>query len=348
MLTKTLLEAWYHKRHPWLTVALLPLALVFRLLSSLRRRYYHLRPPQPLPLPVIVVGNINLGGSGKSPLLIALVEAFRQHGYAPGVVSRGYGSRAPSYPFFVTAESNSRDAGDEPLMIARRIDCPLVVDADRYAAAQALVSQASCDVILSDDGLQHYALPRDLEIIVIDGRRLLGNERLLPAGPLRECSRRLQQADMVVINGSLSQKELDDLRERWQLERLFQMELRPTGWRRVLDGKRAGLGECPWGEQAEPVHAVAGIGNPERFFDSLRALGLTVIPHAFPDHHDFTENDLDFGDGRPVIMTEKDAVKCQQLLGSENQDRYWYLQVDAELEAGFYTSLLERVKKVAR
>lgn len=345
-ITKILLDAWYNKRRRWLTLALLPVAGLFRCLIALRRRYYHRKAFAKLPLPVVVVGNINLGGSGKSPLLIALTDLLTKRSLRAGVISRGYGGRAPHYPYSVNANSDTRLAGDEPVMIARRARCPVVVDASRREAAQHLVDSGNCDIILSDDGLQHYALRRDLEIVVVDGQRLLGNGQLLPAGPLREPSGRLREVDWVVINGRIGPELRSRLCREWKIERLYQMELRPRSWRRVSDGKSFSLEDFPWGE--EPVHAVAGIGNPERFFASLQELGVPIIPHAFADHHEFSRDDLDFSDERPVLMTEKDAVKCQALIGDADPDRFWYLQVDAELEPEFCESFLARVEALTQ
>lgn len=325
---------------------MLPLAGIFHLLITLRRAYFRRKSDSRLPLPVVVVGNINLGGSGKSPLLIALAKALRERGLAPGVISRGYGGVAAVYPYEVRPDSDTRVAGDEPVMIARRTGCPVVVDARRVAAAERLVADGNCDVILSDDGLQHYALARDLEIVVIDGQRLLGNERLLPAGPLREPSGRLAEVDWVFINGAISEEVRQHLCRQWKLDRLFKMELKPASWRRVADDKSIPLGQLPWSGTEEAIHAVAGIGNPERFFSSLRELGLPIIPHAFPDHHDFSRADLEFPDRAPVVMTEKDAVKCQPLVAAVDADRFWYLEVDAELEPDFYTSFTARLKSL--
>jgi tetraacyldisaccharide 4'-kinase len=345
-MTETLLAMWYQKRLTWLSLLLLPWSAVFWLLITLRRAWFsHIVKPDSLPVPVVVIGNINLGGSGKTPLLIALALRLRQMGYAPGVISRGYGSRAPHYPFLVDAETAVELAGDEPLMIAQNSGCPVIIAADRLAAARELIERTHCDLILSDDGLQHYRLPRDLEIVVIDGERRLGNERLLPAGPLREPVSRLRQADWVVVNGEPDGSETvsNDVYES-ELSGLANragMQLHPLNWRRLSDGQIVSL------ESAFPkrVHAVAGIGNPQRFFCTLHALGISFIPHSFPDHHDFRWIDIDFHDNLPVVMTEKDAVKCRALLrGRTAVDHYWCLSVQAQLDEAFYEALSARLE----
>ncbi|MEX1034117.1 MAG: tetraacyldisaccharide 4'-kinase [Cellvibrionaceae bacterium] len=333
----------------WLSTLLLPLAWLFHLLIVMRRAYYrHLASPRALPCPVVVVGNINLGGSGKTPLLIALARYLRQAGYSPGVVSRGYGSSAPYYPFTVSEATSVVEAGDEPLMIAQQSACPVVIGSDRMAAARQLIEQNHCDVILSDDGLQHYRLPRDLEIVVIDGERLLGNNRLLPAGPLREPVARLQQVDWVVINGAMN-----NTKQALGVDGTIGMRLHPLGWRRVADSRfpsdTIAAGREPWwtkdGSKIK-VHALAGIGNPQRFFDTLGELGSDFLAHGFPDHHDFQLNDIDFQDSLPVVMTEKDAVKCRPLLIHQPmlRERYWYLAVEARVDGDFFEALDLRLR----
>ncbi|MCW8193348.1 tetraacyldisaccharide 4'-kinase [Proteobacteria bacterium 005FR1] len=337
---------WYRHRRPWLSLLLLPLSWLFAALVKTRRAYL-LRQVKTessqrrLPVPVIVVGNINLGGSGKSPLLIALARRLREAGYFPGVISRGYGSRAPFYPFEVTPDTLPLIAGDEPVMIARRSGCPVVIDSNRLNAARKLIESNRCDVILSDDGLQHYRLPRDLEIVVVDGQRGLGNGRLLPAGPLREPRSRLLEADWIVINGAANgtATELQNV----LAEKCHSMRLKPAAWHRLDTDENIVAPQKPWSAGTR-VHAVAGIGNPQRFFDTLRELGLEVVPHSFPDHHEFARDDFHFGDDLPVVMTEKDAVKCNALLEPEQgASDVWYLSVDSELDDRFYESLIARL-----
>ncbi|MGQ9425195.1 tetraacyldisaccharide 4'-kinase [Gilvimarinus sp. F26214L] len=340
--SRTLLASWYGGRHRWLATLLLPLSWLFRLLITLRRYYYHrIAPSASLPVPVVAVGNINVGGAGKTPLLIALARALRQRGFRPGVVSRGYGSRAPHYPFLVSAGSPVEQAGDEPLMIARRSGCPVMIDADRLAAARALIAGNHCNVILSDDGLQHYRLPRDLEIVVVDGQRGVGNGHLLPAGPLREPLSRLQEVDWLVINGDGGAAIAGHGKPAQR------MRLLPDAWQAVHGIGTAPVEQPPW--SSGRVHALAGIGNPARFFQTLRDLGLDVIEHGFPDHHPFQVADLRFDDDLPVVMTEKDAVKCQAVLESAKDvptatlENYWYLTVHAQLEEEFYDAVADAI-----
>jgi tetraacyldisaccharide 4'-kinase len=341
--SSTLLDMWYRKRRPWLSLLLTPLSLLFRGIIIVRRACLQQQAKsQRLPVPVIIVGNINLGGSGKSPLLIALAKRLRKMGYSPGVVSRGYGSRAPFYPFVVTSQTLPLVGGDEPVMIARRSGCPVVIDSKRLHAARKLIESTGCDLVLSDDGLQHYRLPRDLEIIVIDGQRGIGNGRLLPAGPLREPAARLEEADWVIVNGTAQAENL----AAGLGAKTHRMSLRPVAWHSLDKDETVALPQLPWPASTR-VHAIAGIGNPQRFFDTLRDLGLEVIPHSFPDHHEFEHDDLVFPDELPVVMTEKDAVKCSALAQSgasaESVGRHWYLSVSAELDDGFYTALEQRL-----
>lgn len=317
---KGLERAWYGDR-PWLGV-LTPVEWLFRRLADRRRQRYQrgVEPVWRAPVPVIVVGNITLGGTGKTPLIVTLIERLCQAGYRPGVVSRGYGGRAPGYPWVVTADSLADQVGDEPLMLVRRTGCPLVVSPRRSEACQTLLERFDCDLILSDDGLQHYALGRDLEIAVVDGARGLGNGRCLPVGPLREPPSRLREVDFVVVNGGT-----------WHCPGSHSMALEP--------GALHTLGGTPAESFAGPVNAVAGIGNPSRFFDTLAGLGYEVIPRPFPDHHRFSARDLCFNNGFPVIMTEKDAVKCRAFA---SRNRY-YLAVNAALPDAFFDALIGRL-----
>lgn len=302
---------WYSSQPP--PLALRPLAEWYRAVSGARRRRLT-RRAQSLPVPVIVVGNIAVGGTGKTPFVIWLIERLRSWGFRPGIVSRGYGGRAPAYPYPVTSDSDPSHSGDEPLLLARRCACPVVVAPDRVAAARTLLASHDVDVVVADDGLQHYRLARDLEICVVDGARGLGNGALLPAGPLRESPQRLHEANLVVVNGP----GWDD------------PSLRPLRMQLALCEVRALRGDA-----AEPlsafrhrrVHAVAGIGNPERFFSALREERIEAVPHAFADHHVYAQADLDFAEPLPVLMTEKDAVKCAAFAAPH----WWAVPVAARL-----------------
>jgi tetraacyldisaccharide 4'-kinase len=289
---------WY--RSPVWNFWLLPLHWLFWLAVLLRRLWFAVFPAEAVSVPVIVVGNISVGGTGKTPLILWLVERAKAMNLSVGVVSRGYGGQSDRYPLMVEADTLETECGDEPKLIAQRTGCPVVVDPIRRNAVQALAGKV--DLILSDDGLQHYAMPRVAEIVVVDGERGLGNQWMLPIGPLREPESRLEQADLVVVNGKdfVLQAQQPINAETGELVDLLEFE-----------GKQ--------------VHGVAGIGNPKRFFSTLTQLGMDVIEHPFPDHHPFQPEDLAFDDELPVLMTEKDWVKCRAFVSK----RVWYLPVDA-------------------
>ncbi|ADE13710.1 tetraacyldisaccharide 4'-kinase [Nitrosococcus halophilus Nc 4] len=322
-----ILNYWY-STHPtrWL---LTPLSALFQMAVKGRQWAYSqgLRAIQMLPVPVLVIGNLTLGGTGKTPLIIWLAQFLRRHGYRPGLISRGYGGQARNYPQRVYPDSDPRLVGDEAILLARRTACPLVVGPDRAAAARTLLAHAGCDVLLSDDGLQHYALGRDIEILVVDGARRFGNGHCLPAGPLREPLDRLQTVDLVVTNGFPQAGE-------------FAMHLQLQAARRLTDGT-----PCPLKNfRHSKVHGVAGIGNPERFFIQLQTQGLTVQPHPFPDHHRFQPDDLTFEDQQPVLMTEKDAVKCTYFA----RDNHWSVPLDVSLPTSFGDQVLDLLQQASR
>ena len=312
---------WYGRsKLAWL---LWPLAALVSFVAR-RRREAYLRCVanaslwQP-PVPVIVVGNISVGGTGKTPVVMALVEHLRSLGFTPGVVSRGYGGKPEHLPLGVFADIDVVQCGDEPMLVHLRTGCPVVVDPDRPRALRFLLSSSACDVVVSDDGLQHYPLFRDIELAVVDGQRGLGNGLCLPAGPLREPPVRLSEVDAVLLNGGSG---LVGVPGAW----IF--SLQPRHFVSLRSGEKRPLGSFGGGTS---VHALAGIGNPARFFASLRALGLEPIEHAFADHHRYRPQDIEFGDDNPVIMTEKDAVKCRAFA----TDRHWYLAVDALMPPPF-------------
>lgn len=305
------------------------LAAVYGAVAALRRGLYHrglLRTRHP-GCPVVVVGNIVAGGSGKTPLTIALVERLRAAGWTPGVASRGYGRSEADRPAWVEAGTEPALGGDEPVLIAARTGVPVRVDADRLAAARALRARG-CDIVVCDDGLQHYRLARDLEIEVIDGRRRYGNGRLLPAGPLREPAARGEQCQFRVLNVG-NDPELAAGFGEWP------MWLEPGQARPMAGGRPRPLASFA----GQRVHAVAGIGDPERFFSMLRGQGIAVVPHAFPDHHRYDADDLRFGSDLPVLLTEKDAVKCGAFAG----ERWYSVGVDARLPEAFWIALLGRL-----
>ena len=320
MLSQIIQRSWYQS-FGIVTLLLLPLSVLFCALVSVRRVLYKagIFRKSKLPVPVIVVGNISVGGTGKTPLVVAITQYLISAGYNPGVISRGYGGQSDRWPLLVTSESSPVEAGDESVLIAKRCQCPVSVGPSRIKAAEALLANHQCDIIVSDDGLQHLALKRDVEIIVIDGERRFGNGLCLPAGPLRELAARLNQADIVVSNGHARKNE-----EEMQLSGdLFQSVAGTESSKSVKEFS------------GKTVHAVAGIGNNERFFRVLENMSIHIIRHPFPDHYEFTVTDITFNDGLPVLMTEKDAMKCQQF----SLDNCWYLPVNAILNEKFYLKL---------
>jgi tetraacyldisaccharide 4'-kinase len=327
---RALTELWYRERAgPSL---LQPLAWLYGGLVALRRRAYASGWARSAGVgrPVVVIGNLTVGGTGKTPLTIWLARALRAAGLRVGIVARGYGSRTGRAPRRVAFDSMWQEVGDEPLILARRSACATVVGIDRVAAARVLAAD-DVDVILADDGLQHLRLARDFEIVVIDGARGLGNGRLLPAGPLREPATRLRQVDAVVINGAVTRDSLEPLLPGVVLG----MQLEATEAVSLDERSRRSLASL----NGRRVHAVAGIGNPQRFFSELRAHGLEVIEHAFPDHHPLRAAQVTFADALPVLMTEKDAVKFRSFANPQ----LWYVPVTAQLTAHDAQELLTRV-----
>ncbi len=322
---KWLEDIWYGDSR--LGLPLLPLAIIFRLVVFLRETIYRLGLYKitRLPVPVIVVGNISIGGTGKTPLVIWLADFLRKQGFHPGVICRGYRGQAHSWPQQVRPDSDPVAVGDEAVLLAKRCRCPVAAGPKRAEAAAALLEYGHCDIIISDDGLQHLALARDVEIAVIDGERRFGNGRCLPAGPLREPISRLNSVDMLVVNGVAGRGE-------------FGLQTIPGAIHGVADKSRV---LAPESLSNYEVHAVAGIGNPAKFFHTLRRLGLTPIEHPFPDHHPFVRADISFDDDRPVIMTEKDAVKCTFFAAPE----HWYLSIETAPKPVFETRLLRLLQQ---
>lgn len=318
-LAERLLSAWY-AGHPALNL-LRPLELLYRRVVR-RKRARFLAGEGDIyraPVPLLVVGNITVGGTGKTPLILWLIEHCQRRGLKVGVVSRGYGAAPPQLPWRVQADQAASVAGDEPLLIVQRSGVPLMIDPDRGRAVRGLLEAESLDLILSDDGLQHYRLARDLELVLIDAARGLGNRRCLPAGPLREPVERLQSVDALLYNGAASDPEGG-----------YAFSLRPRVLVNLRSGEQRPLTYFP---AQQRLHAVAGIGNPQRFFNTLEALNWRAIPHAFTDHAQYSPELLDFSPAHPVLMTEKDAVKCRAFAA----DDWWYLAVDAEPSVAFIT-----------
>lgn len=329
-----MVEQWLWKqwmrRGPFAAV-MFPLSLIYAALANWNRSRLdanQLHVVLPLKA-VIVVGNLTVGGSGKTPMTAWLARRLELQGYRVGIVSRGYGRRPSEGGFQVHPGADPRVVGDEPILLARRAGVPVQVDRDRVRAARALAEQG-IEVVISDDGLQHHRLPRDIAVLMVDGRRRFGNGLCLPAGPLREPRATVAQADFVVtVGGQPQQGE-------------FAMALLADD---ELVAVRTGGGVRPLTQFCgRPAHAVAGIADPDRFFDALEAAGVQVIRHPFPDHHRFRAKEIRFDDGYPVLMTEKDAVKCTDIADK----RHWYWPVSAQPEPAFEQALLQRLETCIR
>ena len=316
---------WYQATRWWSWI-LYPLALLFYGVAACRRLMFHvgLLKSSKNKLPVIVVGNISVGGNGKTPFVIWLCELLVKQGYRPGIISRGYGGKSDIYPLLLDTQTNGQQAGDEPVMIFKRLGLPVVVDPIRSRAAAYLSDNDLADIIITDDGLQHYALQRDIEIVVVDGKRRFGNGHLMPMGPLREPLSRLKDVDFIINNGEECKGE-------------FTMLLQPDHCLTV-DGQPRDF------PNTRQVNACAAIGYPQRFFDTLEkqqfVLNKTV---PFADHHLFVDDDFNqFDKHIPLLMTEKDAVKCTEFA----QKNWWYLPISAKLPKVFEQQLLEKIKEI--
>ena len=330
--TSFLERSWY-KRSLWLLL-LIPISWLLGLIVSRRRKRFlsktsTLNRPN---LPIIVVGNIMIGGTGKTPLVIWLVNSLKKLGYRPGVISRGYGGRAKKYPLRIEEGTPVYHSGDEPLIIYKNTSCPVYVSPNRLEAANRLSKETDCNVIVSDDGMQHYQLGRDVEIAVFDGIRGFGNGLLLPAGPLREPIERLKEVDLIVS----SEKELPS----GPFVQDEVMTFIPKEWVRIHDNKTFEIDKWPLKKMIE---AVAGIGQPSKFFNLLKGLDFEITENVFPDHYQFDINDLIFSDNLPVVMTEKDSSRCKDM----TLKNLWYLRVEAVLSDNFVNKVVEIMKKRA-
>lgn len=307
---------------------LIPFSWAFCLLSSVRRFCYKvgILGSYQADVPIIVVGNVTVGGTGKTPLVIWLVGQLKQAGFSPGIISRGYGGRSRN-PLEVFKHSSPYEVGDEPVLLAKRTGCPIFVNADRVSAIQGLLqAYPSCNVIISDDGLQHYHMRRDIELAVVDAQRGFGNKMMLPAGPLREPAARLKRVDAVIYNGNAN--SLNG----------FGMTLQVGSIRKAQDENVVASLDALKGL---PIKAVAGIGNPQRFFQQLRNLSLVIEEHPFPDHHAFTPKDFEFAGDAVVLMTEKDAVKCATFA----RENWWFLPVDAIVDKTLSDYIVQKLRK---
>lgn len=324
-----LIQSWYQEKLRWWNYLLVPFTVIFAGIVLVRRTLYRVGLLQQVKnnVPVIVVGNISVGGVGKTPLVVFLAQLLKKQGFRPGIVSRGHGGDN-RFCNEVLPHSDPVIVGEEAVLIARRTGCPMVTGRNRPEAVQTLMALHACDIIISDDGMQHYRLHRDIEIAVIDGARRFGNRLCLPAGPLREPVERLAEVDFIVTNGEAARGE-------------YRMGLAPMKLQNIVDPTYCRSLDS-W--RGKTVHAVAAIGNPQRFFNDLTKAGLNVLPSEYPDHYYYKAKDVTFPDALPVIMTEKDAVKCLDFAN----DRLWSLPVQAELSDSFIRDFLARLDTVIK
>jgi len=326
MISQEFLHRLWYEEHP-LAKFLVPFSWVYCAAIQLRHAAFisGMLPCKNVDIPVIIVGNISVGGTGKTPLIIWLSDYLIRHGYRPGIISRGYGGKPVKRPQQVRPDSNPLLVGDEPVLLARRTGCPVAVSAKRYTAARELLEHTDCNILLLDDGLQHLSLDRDMEIAAIDGDRRFGNGYCLPAGPLREPVSRLSSVDIIVSTGKARKNEHLMLYEYGDLYSLYDGNTRKPG----------SLG-------AQEAHVVTGIGNPSRMYSYLRSCNIRLIRHEYPDHYRFTPGDVFFDDDLPVVMTEKDAVKCEAF-ATKNM---WYLPIRAILADTFEHRLAVLLKEI--
>ncbi len=316
------LEAiWYQKESSLLVYLLLPLSALFCFLSNIRRSQTESQQ-EPLPIPIVIVGNISVGGTGKTPLVIKLTELLQDNGYNPAIITRGYKGTSAIWPLHVKSSTETQLCGDEAKLMAIRTDVPVVAGANRVEDIHYVLANTNCNIIISDDGLQHYRMKRDIEIVVIDAQRRFGNGHCLPAGPLRELPKRLDECDFLIVNGqpALADESMMQV-SGTELINISTHEKRPLS-------------------RFQTIQVITGIGNPQRFINTLEASGLALSnSRLFPDHHHFVAEDFNFSSDVPIVMTEKDAVKCTEL-GLQN---CWYLPVNAKLEHTFETNFLNKV-----
>jgi tetraacyldisaccharide 4'-kinase len=349
-------KVWFHqhKAKYWLLPLLLPFSLLFMLLSAIRRFLYRTQifKAVKLPVPVIVVGNISVGGNGKTPMVLWLIEQCQQLGLTPGVVSRGYGGKAKHYPLLLNQYTKASESGDEPLMIYQRSKVSVAVGSDRIAAAKQLIEQG-CDVIIADDGLQHYRLARDIEFIIVDSKRLFGNGLIMPMGPLRENVWRLATADFVVLNGKPSFYSTENKSVQALPKNVPEVLSETLSSAMVMNLATQSIINCATGESQQltvfqtkysQINALAGIGSPQRFFDTLTACAFEIKQSvAFVDHHQYKAEDFHvFDTNVPLLMTEKDAVKCTDFA----QFNWWYVPVDAQLSVQDSKQIINKIKLI--
>ena len=318
-------DSWYNKSF-WLYL-LYPFSILFSYLTSRRRRKFLKNKTESFSakIPIIVVGNLTIGGTGKTPLVKYIASELIKRGYKPGIVSRGYGGKFKE-TLKVDSNTSVKQTGDEAQILSK-LNIPFYIDKNRVRAVEKIIENHDCDVIISDDGLQHYKMKRDIEIAVIDGKRRFGNKLTFPAGPLRESIKRLSTVDFVVNNSGPTE------------ENEFLMSISPSEFVHLKSGKSYGVEDWPMHNQ---VHAVAGLGNPGRFFDLLDKLGFDIVRHPYPDHHNFDSSDLFYLDHLPIIMTEKDASKCKDF----DNNKIWYLKIDADVNNKFIDQLQSKLEEI--
>lgn len=322
MLERLFLSAWYGSSK-W-TYILWPLMLLYRyVVNNKRSAYLANKDSSVTPVPVIIVGNITVGGTGKTPVVQTLVRYLQQQGYRPGIISRGYGGKVTAFPYSINAVDESQFVGDEPYMLFHSLNVPVVIDPQRKHALKHIVT-LGVDVVISDDGMQHYNLPRDIEICVLDGSRGLGNQKLIPVGPLREPSNRLDSVDFVLESAN----EISNTN----------FVIKPKAWVNVKTGKRLALNDFRVGSV---VDAIAGIGNPDKFFQSLKSLNIKCSNYGFSDHYAYQINDLEEFKGQ-LLMTEKDAVKIRPFA----HDNMWFLEIEASLSDTFFERFSQRINAI--
>ncbi|MEO0442615.1 MAG: tetraacyldisaccharide 4'-kinase [Pseudomonadota bacterium] len=328
-LQRLFLSLWYQKKYSAVFFLLLPLSLILRALVPIRRHFLS-RRTRPFKVPIVVVGNITVGGTGKTPVVIAIAQALVEQGLQVGIISRGYGGTYQSCQM-VDGNTDVKQSGDEALLIAQQTHCPVAISRKRNQAVELLLeNHPHTDIIVSDDGLQHYSLKRNFEIVVIDGERKIGNGFCLPAGPMREPRSRLNSVDWVLVNKN------DEIAMDFSSTPVNNIQLRPAGWHHLKTKRTVALSPLPWSAKDSPVTAIAGIGNPERFFDSLRQLKIDARTIAFDDHHRFTKKDFDTL-SEPLVMTEKDAIKCIRFA----KHNWWSLQVKVTLPQALIHSVIK-------
>ena len=331
-------SVWYdpNKANGIGRLMLMPLSYLYTAINSYQRKS-QTKNQIKLACPIVVVGNISVGGTGKTPLTIHIVKLLQQTGYTPAIITRGYGGKATTWPQAVTLKSDPNLVGDEAVLMASSTGVPVYAGANRLESIEQLLNapnvEYKVDVIVSDDGMQHYKLPRDIQIAVIDGKRQLGNGYCLPAGPLREKKERLNDCDLIVVNGQ-NEKGTDYFEMTLSGQTLINLSTLKT--KPLIDFN------------GQTIQALTGIGNPQRFYSTLKDAGLNVIENSFPDHYAFQQSDLSFDDNQIVIMTEKDAVKCKPLIKdvSSSGKQYWCLPVTATLPNEFNIALLTRLKAI--